>query len=289
MVRAASAPLAALGDPTRARIVSLIRGDPDGRARVGELAEVLGVTQPTVSHHMKALLDDGIVTRDPRGRNVWYSIRPDRLAQIDAALGYAAPPMDARSRIVDDLAVRFAGRLSRETVAHYVDDSLDRLRRTSGEVRPSRVARFAAERLEAVSSLDEKPKRAVPEVLFVCVQNAGRSQIAAALTRRLAGDRVHVRTAGSAPADSVRSSIVAVLEEIGVSLDDEFPKPLTDELVRAADIVVTMGCGDACPVYPGRRYLDWQLDDPVGLPLAEVRAIRDSIDQRVRALLAGLS
>ena len=117
----------------------------------------------------------------------------------------------------------------------------------------------------------------------MCVQNAGRSQMAAAILRHLAGDRVHVRTAGSAPADAVRSVVVTALDEIGVPIGGEFPKPLTDEVVRAADVVVTMGCGDACPVYPGRRYLDWELEDPVGLPLARVRVIRDEIERHVRA------
>jgi arsenate reductase (thioredoxin) len=289
MVRVASIPLAGLADPTRARIVSLIRENPEGRARVGDLAEAIGVTQPTVSHHMKALLADGVVTRDPRGRNVWYSIRPERLAQIDELLGRGGDAIvDARERIIDDLAVRFSGRLSRETVASYLEDSFALLGASSREVRPSRAARFAAERLDALSTIDASRSRDVPEVLFVCVQNAGRSQIAAALMRQLAGGRVHVRTAGSQPADGVRSSIVTVLDEVGVSVDDEFPKPLTDEMVRAADVVVTMGCGDACPVYPGRRYLDWELDDPVGRPLAEVREIRDRIDAHVRALLAEL-
>ena len=286
MVRGALGTLTGLADPTRSRIVSLIRENPEGRARVGDLAEAIGLTQPTVSHHMKALLADGIVVRDPRGRNVWYSIRPDRLAQIDDLLGLGGGDRgDARERIIDDLAARFAGRLNRETVASYVDDSFELLRASSRDVRPSRAARFAAERLDALSAIDSTRAGGVPEVLFVCVQNAGRSQIAAALMRQLAGGRVHVRTAGSQPAESVRSSIVTVLDEVGVSVDDEFPKPLTDEMVRAADVVVTMGCGDACPVYPGRRYLDWDLDDPVGRPLAEVRAIRDSIDVRVRALL----
>jgi ArsR family transcriptional regulator len=123
-------------------------------------------------------------------------------------------------------------------------------------------------------------------VLFVCVQNAGRSQLAAGILRQLAGDRVLVRTAGSAPAAAVRATIVTALDEIGVPLGGEFPKPLTDEAVRAADVVVTMGCGDACPVYPGRRYVDWDIEDPVGKPLAGVRVIRNDIDERVRALLA---
>jgi ArsR family transcriptional regulator len=130
------------------------------------------------------------------------------------------------------------------------------------------------------------PPAEKPEVLFVCVQNAGRSQLAAGILRQLAGDRVSVRTAGSAPAPEVRATIVTALDEIGVPLGGEFPKPLTDDVVRAADVVVTMGCGDACPVYPGRRYLDWDLDDPVGKPLQVVRAIRGDIETRVRSLLA---
>jgi ArsR family transcriptional regulator len=125
-------------------------------------------------------------------------------------------------------------------------------------------------------------------VLFVCVQNAGRSQIAAGILRQLAGDQVAVRTAGSQPASDVRQAIVATLDEIGVPLGGEFPKPLTDEVVRAADVVITMGCGDACPIYPGRRYLDWDLEDPVGKSPAQVRAIRDDIEARVRALLNDL-
>ena len=128
----------------------------------------------------------------------------------------------------------------------------------------------------------------VPEVLFVCVQNAGRSQLASAILRSLAGERVRVLTAGSAPAGRVNPMVVAALDEIGVPLAGEYPKPLTDEVVRAADYVITMGCGDACPVYPGRTYLDWDLADPVGLPMEGVRAIRDEIEERVRTLLADL-
>jgi ArsR family transcriptional regulator len=122
----------------------------------------------------------------------------------------------------------------------------------------------------------------------VCVQNAGRSQLASAILRSLAGDRVRVLTAGSEPAGSVNPLVVAALDEIGVPLGGEFPKPLTDEVVRAADVVITMGCGDACPVYPGRRYLDWELDDPAALSMDGVRRVRDEIVVRVRALLAEL-
>ena len=129
----------------------------------------------------------------------------------------------------------------------------------------------------------------VPEVLFVCVHNAGRSQMAAGLLDHHAAGRVHVRSAGSAPADTINPAVVAAMEEIGVDLSKEFPKPLTDDVVRAADVVITMGCGDACPVYPGKRYLDWELDDPAGKPLDQVRPIRDEIDRRVRELLVEIA
>ncbi|OXM64669.1 MULTISPECIES: arsenate reductase ArsC [Amycolatopsis] len=127
-----------------------------------------------------------------------------------------------------------------------------------------------------------------PEVLFVCVHNAGRSQMAAALLDHHAQGRVLVRSAGSAPADSVNPAVVEVMAELGLDLSKEFPKPLTTDAVRAADVVITMGCGDACPVFPGKRYLDWQLDDPAGLAAEQIRPIRDEIDRRVRELLAEL-
>ncbi|WP_200834262.1 arsenate reductase ArsC [Amycolatopsis alkalitolerans] len=127
-----------------------------------------------------------------------------------------------------------------------------------------------------------------PEVLFVCVHNAGRSQMAAALLDHHAQGRVVVRSAGSAPVDSINPAVVEVMKELGLDLSKEFPKPLTTEAVEAADVVITMGCGDACPVFPGKRYLDWQLDDPAGKSVDQVRPIRDEIDRRVRALLAEL-
>ncbi|WP_425569649.1 arsenate reductase ArsC [Pseudonocardia yuanmonensis] len=129
----------------------------------------------------------------------------------------------------------------------------------------------------------------VPEVLFVCVHNAGRSQMAAALLDHHAQGRVHVRSAGSTPADEVNPAVREVMAEIGLDLSKEFPKPLTDDVVRAADVVISMGCGDACPVYPGKRYLDWDLTDPAGKSPEEIRPIRDDIDNRVRALLTELT
>ena len=128
----------------------------------------------------------------------------------------------------------------------------------------------------------------VPEVLFVCVHNAGRSQMAAALLDHHANGRVQVRSAGSDPADRLNPAVVAAMAEVGIDLSKEFPKPLNDDLVKAADVVITMGCGDACPVYPGKRYEDWQLQDPAGQPVEVVRGIRDDINAHVQQLLAEL-
>lgn len=300
---AAASGLALIADPTRARMLSLILARPDGRATVTELAAELGLRQPTVSHHAKALHDEGVLVRTPEGRRAWYSVAPDRAERVadllgapataDGGGGDAVTDAAVLERISRDLADRFAGVFGPETVARYVHESHELLAERSGITRrlPSLTAQFAAERLTALAAAAPEGSGAaggVPEVLFVCVQNAGRSQMAAAILRHLAGDRVHVRTAGSAPADAVRPAVVAALDEIGVGVGGEFPKPLTDEVVRAADVVVTMGCGDACPIYPGRRYLDWELDDPVGLPLERVRDIRDRIEAHVRDLLASL-
>ncbi|MFB6960176.1 arsenate reductase ArsC [Streptomyces sp. NPDC056309] len=127
-----------------------------------------------------------------------------------------------------------------------------------------------------------------PSVLFVCVHNAGRSQMGAAFLTHLAGDRVEVRSAGSAPADAVNPAVVEAMKEVGVDISAQKPKVLTTEAVRSSDVVITMGCGDACPVFPGKRYLDWQLEDPAGQGVAAVRPIRDAIEQRVRELLGEL-
>ncbi len=129
----------------------------------------------------------------------------------------------------------------------------------------------------------------IPEVLFVCVHNAGRSQIAAALLDRHAGGRVTVRSAGSTPADEIDPAVVTAMAEVGLDLSAAFPKPLTPEAAEGADVVVTMGCGDACPVFPGKRYLDWELPDPAGLSVEEVRPIREEIDRLVLDLLAELA
>jgi protein-tyrosine-phosphatase len=145
--------------------------------------------------------------------------------------------------------------------------------------------RFARERLKALAQTEGLIVKEMPEVLFVCVHNAGRSQMAAGLVKLRSEGRIHVRSAGSDPGEEINPAVVTAMEEVGVDLSEEFPKPLTDEVVRAADVVITMGCGDACPIYPGKRYEDWTLDDPAGQDLDAVRRIRDEIDERVRTLI----
>jgi arsenate reductase len=128
-----------------------------------------------------------------------------------------------------------------------------------------------------------------PQVLFVCVHNAGRSQMAAAFLSRLGGARIDVRSAGSTPSEKIHPVVVEVMEEVGIDLSAERPKRIDDDVVRASDVVITMGCGDACPIYPGKRYEDWQVDDPSGRSLEEVRTIRDDLERRVSELVADLA
>ena len=193
-------------------------------------------------------------------------------------------------RLAGDLTEKFAGVFSSETIERYVLESYTGLLRTS-TVRThlaSRTIHFATDRLTALAQAKGAIERTVPEVLFVCEQNAGRSQMAAVLTAQLSQGRVHVRSAGSAPGKDLNPAVVEAMAELGLSMTEEFPKPLTDDVVQAADVVVTMGCGDACAIYPGKRYEDWELTDPAGLSLVEVRVIRDDLRTRVEALLAEL-
>jgi arsenate reductase (thioredoxin) len=185
------------------------------------------------------------------------------------------------------LRSEFEGIFSRETIDATLKDSYDKL---AAEARVTIylnlfAEKFARERLRAVAKLEGRMTVDVPEVLFVCVHNAGRSQMAAGLLDHRAQGSVRVRSAGSEPASSLNSSVLDAMREIGIDVSQEFPKPLTDEVVRAADVVITMGCGDACPIYPGKIYRDWELTDPAGKSLADVRAIRDDIDRRVQDLI----
>ena len=197
-------------------------------------------------------------------------------------------PYEVLHRNAEHLAARYDGIVNAETVERVVFESYAALLRTARITvhLPSLAARFANERLTALAQSKGVIPKAVPEVLFVCVQNSGRSQMAAALMRELGAGRVHVRSAGSEPGGDILPSVVTVMGESGIDLGDEFPKPLTDDVVRAADAVITMGCGDACAVYPGKRYLDWHLEDPAELDLDGVRRVRDEIRVHVERLLA---
>ena len=192
--------------------------------------------------------------------------------------------------VSDSLAREFAGTFSRETVASCVSDSYARLAATAKVTNflVPLAERFARERLQAAAQVAGSGSKGVPEVLFVCVHNAGRSQMAAALLERHGMGRVHVRSAGSEPVSRLNPAVVEAMRELGLDISREFPKPLTDEVVRAADVVITMGCGDSCPVFPGKRYLDWELEDPESKSLPAVRTIRDDIERRVITLLAEL-
>jgi protein-tyrosine-phosphatase len=203
------------------------------------------------------------------------------LAEVDAVL----------HRVSTTLAEKFRGVFNAETIDRYVNESYVALYRTAASNRhvPALAERFATDRLTALAQAKGVINKTVPEVLFLCRHNAGRSQLAAALLAHHGAGRVHVRSAGSQPATVLEEHVAAVLAEVGVPLGEAYPKPLTDDVLRAADVIVTMGCGEACPVVPGTRYLDWDLPDPAGQPLDAVRAVRDDLTTRVQALLAELT
>ena len=198
----------------------------------------------------------------------------------------------AQKHLIHTAAVRledkFKGIFGPETIERYINDSLDQLLPNSEVVSfvPIFVERFAKDRLRALAKVEGKMVSDKPSVMFLCVHNAGRSQMASGWLRSLAGDRVDVFSGGSEPASTVNPAAIEAMAEAGIDIRTEFPKPWTDEIIRAADVVITMGCGDACPVYPGKRYEDWVLDDPEGLEVAGVRTIRDEIRGRVEKLMA---
>jgi len=303
-----SSTLKALADPLRLRMLSLIAASPTGEACVCDIAAVADVTQPTVSHHLKVLKDVGVLSADRRGTWVFYSVAPQARRAVTTLLEAFAPATVAAGelraespglkdadhvldRIADELATRYTG-IAKELVVHIVRESYASLARGAG-VRTHLLVtaeRFARQRLEDIVRADlPAAAHPAPQVLFVCVANAGRSQLAAALLRHYAGDAVTVRSAGSAPADDVHETVRAILADLADDADGSaYPKPLTDDAVRAADVVITMGCGDTCPILPGKRYEDWIVGDPALASPEGVRAIRDEVDTRVRALLADL-
>jgi protein-tyrosine-phosphatase len=192
-------------------------------------------------------------------------------------------------RVAEGLQDEFKGVFSPETIQRYIADSVDLLGGSKINVYvPVLAHRFARERLRALAQAEGQIVKEQPEVLFVCVHNAGRSQMAAGLVKLRSEGRVHVRSAGSDPGDAINPAVLEAMAETGVDMSEEFPKPLTDEVVRAADVVITMGCGDACPIYPGKRYEDWELEDPAGRDVDTVRRIRDEIDGRVQRLIQQL-
>jgi protein-tyrosine-phosphatase len=188
------------------------------------------------------------------------------------------------------LQEEFAGIFGVETIQLFLTSSYDQFagRATTVAFLPMMAERFARQRLKALARVEGKADDGLPIVLFLCVHNAGRSQMALGWFEHLADDRALAWSSGSEPGATVNPAAVAAMAEVGIDISREFPKPWTDEIVQAADVVVTMGCGDACPLFPGKRYEDWELDDPEGKDLATVRRIRDDIRQRVERLLAEL-
>lgn len=298
-------------------MLSALATRAEGYTDVPTLAAVVGISSADVAGHIDVLIELGLVipapvapsadppaaqrpgirrsdrfapTADawirfgrlvatPEGRDP--ATVPDKVGEVN---GGDLPPVI--QRIAERMAYRFSSTFSHETVERYVADSY-RLLAARARVKnhlPTLAARFAEERLAALAVASGRDLRGTPEVLFVCVSNAGRSQMAAAILRQLAGDRVHIRTAGSRPSRQMDPTVIEALEEIGVPIVAEFPKPLTDDVVQAADFVITMGCGDACPIYSGRRYMDWPVADPKGRPISEVRRIRDDIARRITQL-----
>ena len=187
-----------------------------------------------------------------------------------------------------NLARAFDGTFGAETIDRFLHSSYDEFAGRAAVLNylPLLAERFARQRLRALAKVEGKHASGLPVVLFLCTHNAGRSQMALGFFQHLAGNRAIAWSGGSEPATTINPSAIAAMRERGIDISGEYPKPWTDEVVRAADVVVTMGCGDACPVFPGRRYEDWVLDDPAGLDTDDVRPIRDEIERRVRRLLA---
>jgi arsenate reductase len=296
--------LKALADPLRLRMLSAIATDPRGESCVCDLAELADVSQPTVSHHLKVLRDVGLLVSDRRGTWVWYRIHPDMRPAVTTLLDSFAPVAVERTHRAEHVAL------------DNVDDALTRLTETLTEVHPglsgdlvtavvreSYTALAATARIKThlvpltehfarqrLTDIARDRAGALPQVLFVCVANAGRSQLAAALLSERSGGRIIARSAGSTPASEIHASVQSLLDEIGARDDTpRFPKPLTDDAVRAADVVITMGCGDVCPIIPGVRYEDWAVGDPALASPDGVAAIRDDIARRVDALIATLT
>ena len=204
----------------------------------------------------------------------------------------SAAPVEMRPLIrasAERLRTDFADVFGEETIQRFMAESWESLQGAKvGAFVPLFVERFARQRLRALARVQGTSTDTRPMVVFLCVQNAGRSQMAAGWLQHLAGEEVEVFSGGSNPASEVNPAAIEAMTEIGIDISSEFPKPWTDEVVQAANVVVTMGCGDSCPIFPGTRYMDWEVGDPAGLPLEQVRPIRDEIGERVRGIMAEL-
>lgn len=301
--------LKAIADPLRLRMLSAIAMDPRGESCVCDLAELSDVSQPTVSHHLKVLKDTGMLHAERRGTWVWYRIAPARRIAVAALLDGFAPaavlvdgvidsdPGDLDNASADSWVSHLAEELAddyddmdRDLVMAIVRESYADLARTATITRYliPLGERFARQRL---ADLSRDRETSAPQVLFVCVQNAGRSQLAAALVHKLSDGKVVARSAGSSPATQVHPHVRSLIEGIaGKQYTREvFPKPLTDDAVRAADVVVTMGCGDKCPIIPGVRYEQWAVGDPSLATGDDAESIRSDIESLVRDLLGRLN
>jgi protein-tyrosine-phosphatase len=188
------------------------------------------------------------------------------------------------------LAGEFDGTFGTDTIERFLHSSYDQFagRATVVNFLPLMAERFARQQLRALAKVEGLADDGLPTVLFLCVHNAGRSQMAMGFFEHLAGDRAVAWSGGSEPGSEVNPAAIEAMRERGIDISGEFPKPWTDDVVRAADVVITMGCGDACPIFPGKRYEEWTLDDPSGLAVEDVRPIRDEIERRVRRLLDDL-
>ncbi|UUW88708.1 arsenate-mycothiol transferase ArsC [Pimelobacter simplex] len=292
-----AAQVAAMAHPGRVRLLSAALGSETGEATAASLAAALTAQTSTspdglvVQPDLDVMVEVGLLSIHGDGR---YRPTHDALVRF-GSLAAGAPTVIGQvgdhERILQAIAVtlgqRFAGVVAAETVRDFVWESYDLIasRARVRQFLPQLTERFAADRLDALASLNAVGQRDRDDVLFVCVRNAGRSQIAAALMRDRVAQSVRVRAAGSVPGSQLDPTVQQELARRGVDALTEFPRPLTDEVVRASGVVVTMGCGDACPIVPGRRYVDWPVDDPIGRPLREVQRIVDEISERVDQLI----
>jgi arsenate reductase len=287
--------LRALADPVRLRLLGLLaRGD----CPVTALAGALGVGQPLVSFHLGELSSAGLVDLERRGRFTYARLRRDRAAELLEGVGVLlhlgeaaapAPAAPALRSVLHDLHDRFDDLLAPDRVERVAASEAARLGHLDPADAPAVVGAHAEQRLRALAQTERRAGKPVPEVLFVCVHNAARSQMAAALAAALGGERVHAWSAGSEPAGGLHPEAVTAMADLGIDLTGQVPKPWTTELVRAADVVVTMGCGEDVPAFPGVRYVAWQIPDPAGAPPAAVRAIRDQLVDHVQTLLTDLA